>query len=286
MWLKKHNKAFWTFLVGVAVTLSVVGFAATRAIRRPKSQPRSIFAPLAVPASNTDAYVSSARLPWDLRWHLKKLGDRIAKPGKERITMVGTIKRGGDAQALPMSLTIEFPDHLHLAFQDGVRQRVVNFNGSGAVGVGGPLTTTERELIESLVYDTEEHFLSSQTQGMATRFLGQRFRTDDGTTPNYNGPYYDLYEMTDQVKSDSEVRLQTKIYCFDSDNLFLQRVRYEIQRSGSPVTIETRLSNWQQTQGQEIPQRIVRWENGQPVMDLTVTSLAISARQDDGSFGQ
>ena len=32
-------------------------------------------------------------------------------------------------------------------------------------------------------------------RGAATSFLGSNFRLDDGSTPNYTGPFYDISEV-------------------------------------------------------------------------------------------
>ena len=284
---KKQKRVFWPVVLIVALALGALAFASARNARRTiEARLVTSQSPPAVANPTSEEYVRAGRLWPQLRWHLKVLGDRIEKPGKERMTITGTIKRAGDSQALPMSVTLEFPDRLRLTVQDGVQQRVVTFNGQAAAGVGNALTSREREFIETLVYDTAEHFLAGQTQGTAMRCLGQRFRADDGTTPNYTGPYYDLYEMSDQIKTAADARQQIKYFYFNSETLLLERVSYQIMRNGAPVEVETRISNWQQAQGQQAPRRIVRLENGQPVLALTITALTISPRVDDGSFGQ
>ena len=289
---KKQKRILWPVLIVIAIGVGGLVFATSRKdselkriSKEASSRPTRPYVQTAT-ATNDNDYVRSARLWPQLRWHLKTLGDRIEKPGKERVIITGTIKRAGDSQALPMALVLEYPERLRLVIQDGVQQRVITFNGREANGVGAPPNARERELIETLVYDTAEHFLASQTQGAAMRILGQRFRADDGTTPNYGGPYYDLYEVSDQIKAAPDARTLSKVFYFDSDTLLLQKVRYQILRNGAPVAVETRLSNWQSAQGQQIPRRITRFENNEAVLALTITSLAMTPRVDDGSFGQ
>src|SRR5438132_1065607 len=130
-----------------------------------------------------------------------------------------------------MSLTLEFPDRLRLIVQQGLQQRVVIFNGQAATSVGGALTSNERELIETLVNDTSEHFFAGQAEGRAMRCLGQRFRAEDGKSANYAGAYYDLYEMSDEIKTGTDARSQGKIFYFNSDTLLLEKVRYQIVRN-------------------------------------------------------
>ena len=283
---KKQKRILWPVLVMVALGLGALAFASSRNARRAiEARPVASQNPTAVVNARSEEYVRAGRLWPQLRWHLKTLGDRIEKPGKERITMTGTIKRDGDPQALPMALTLEFPDRLRLTVQEGLQQRVLTFNGHAASGVGSALTPREREFIETLVYDTAEHFFLGQTQGAVMRCLGQRFRTDDGTSPNYTGPYYDLYEVSDQIKTSVEARFQSKVFYFNSDTLLLERVRYQVSRDGAAVEVETRISGWQQTLGQQVPSRIVRLENNQPVLTLTVNVASLSPKLQDGIFG-
>jgi hypothetical protein len=283
------RKLLWAVPLTAALFTTVLAVASMRKPLGPKPKAPPVSSrrnPIVTPTATDQTYVRAAQVWPQLRWHLKTLGDRIEKPGKERINITGTIKRAGDSQALPMTLTVEFPDRVRLTVQDGLQQRVVTFNGQAAASVGNALMAREREFIETLAYDTAEHFFASQTQGTAMRCLGQRFRADDGTTPNYTGPYYDLYEVSDQIKTAADARQQVKTFYFNSDTLLLEKVRYQIVRNGTPVEVETRISNWQQGQGQQLARRIVRLENGQPVLALTINALAISPRADDGSFGQ
>jgi hypothetical protein len=58
----------------------------------------------------------------------------------------------------------------------------------------------EEGLLETLVYDSSEHFFSSQTQQQAARFIGSQIRTDDGSNPEYGVPFYDVYQLTEPIR--------------------------------------------------------------------------------------
>ena len=117
------------------------------------------------------------------------------------------------------------------------------------------------------------------------RFLGSRFRTDDGSTPDYNSPYFDIYKIADQIKASGEERA-AKLYHFNSDTFLLERVTYVINRGGSEISVETRLSDWRVVDGQQVARRIERFENGKSVFVLTVRSAGLGRRADDGTFAQ
>ena len=112
---------------------------------------------------------------------------------------------------------------------------------------------------------------------MATRFLGSRFRLDDGSSVDYSGPYYDVYKVADQVKTSPDEREQLKLYYFNSETLLLERVTYELTRNGSTVKVEERLGDWTREQGQQVARRIERFENGESVFVLTIGAAHLSA---------
>jgi len=138
--------------------------------------------------------------------------------------------------------------------------------------------------METFLYDTAEHFFLGQAQGLGTRFLGSRFQLDDGTNPNYRGPYYDVYEVMDAVRLGAPVRLQPKLYYVNSDTLLLERVRYQSNHDSSRPNVEIQMGLWRRGDGQSVPWRVVRLENDQPVFTLTVVSATIGPWQSDGLF--
>ena len=231
---------------------------------------------------NRSSYLQRSVLSPKLVWHLKALGDRLEKPGRERLSLTGTL--ANDSQSHAVAAVLEFPDRLRLTMQTGAGNRVITFDGDQSKAAANSLNTAEQDLIETLVYDTPEHFFTTQMQGLATRFLGSRFRIDDGSASDYSGPYYDVYKVADQVKTSTAQREQLKLYYFNSDTLLLERVAYEITRNGSVINVEERISNWTTEQGQQVARRIERFENGKSVFVLTVHTAGLSARLDDGVF--
>jgi hypothetical protein len=212
------------------------------------------------------------------------LGDRLEKPGKERMTVTGTLTRLDDPQPIPFSAILQFPDHLRLTMQLGARSRILTFDGNTAHSDNGSPDSREQDLIESMVYDTAEHFFAGQALGTLTRFLGDHFRIDDGTDADYTGPYYDVYQTSEHIKNSAVEREQTKLYWFNSNTLLLERVTYLIEASQTPV--EIRISGWRQILGHQLPSRIVRLENSKPSVSFTIDSTSLSPKQEDGIFEQ
>ena len=153
----------------------------------------------------------------------------------------------------------------------------MTFDGNRASAFGRQPDRREREVIESLVYDSAEHFFISHTRGLAARSLGHRFQTDDGLQ-------YDIYELTDAVNVDSATRAQSKRYYFNSETQLLEKVRYAIERDGATIQVETRFSDWTTSEQQKFPARITRIENGNTVWTLLVGSAVLSPKLNDGVF--
>jgi hypothetical protein len=86
------------------------------------------------------------------------------------------------------------------------------------------------------------------------------------------------------VSSKTEPQIQSKYYSINSTTLLPERVQYQVQRNGSPVQVEIRLSEWQDTAGQKTARRIVRLENNQPAITFTLTSVAFAGKAEDAMY--
>jgi hypothetical protein len=269
------------------LVLTAFTFAVSRKLRRSKTSGTKTTTSqnqLNPVSANRGTYVRRGLLSPKLVWHLKALGDRLEKPGLERVSITGTLSRSEDTQAEEVVAVLEFPERLRLTTQKGIQTRIITFNGEQAKSGGNPLNSGEQDLIETLVYGTAEHFFMTQMQRQATRFLGARFRMDDGSAANYSGPYYDIYQVADQVKTSIRRKEEEKLYYFNSDTLLLERVSYRINRDGAEVKVEEIIRDWQKEQGQQVARRIERFENGKSVFVLTVRLAGLGPHVDDGIF--
>ncbi len=269
-------------LVGIAVTAYSFEVARNNPwrVKTIKSNQKSS-------ASNNapQAYLHRGLLRPDFIPKLNALGDRLEKPGKERLTLVGTLTSAGEAQPSHVVAILEFRDHLYLTISGHGQAKVISFDGENpATSVGGSLEPQDLDLVETLVYDVTDHFLSTQTRGLATRSLGARFRIDDGSARTYVGPYYDIYEVNDKVITSPEPRQQRRLYEFNSETLLLGRVCYQIERRGQPLKIETDLGGWFEQSSQQLPRRIERLVNGSSVFLLTIDAATVGPHVNDGIF--
>jgi len=283
------RKPLWLVVLTVTLFTTVLAIASiryrldSRPVKGPLVSSRQN--PIVPPTATGQANVRVAQLGPQLRWHLKVLGDRLEKPGKERLTVTGTFSRSGDAQPGTFVMIAEFPDRLRFMLQQGLQTRVITFDGQQAKALGRSLEAAERDLIETLVYDTAEHFFSTRMLGQPMRFLGSRFSIDEHLSADNTGPYYDIYQIGDLIKPSPDHRQQAKVYYFNSDTLLLERVRYKINSAGSEVLVEVLIGDWRKENTNQVARRIERIENGKSVFVVTVGSVDLSTRLNDGIFG-
>jgi hypothetical protein len=284
---RRRSAKFVLAVLALVIAIALVTFT-SRAWRAKKGlsikQDAAAAQPTPLPP-NANSHVRRARLWPRLRDALNVLGDRLEKPGKERLTLAGTLRRQNNSQAIPFRLFLELPRRMRLE-EHGAQPRVSGFDGSEGWALGAALSDADQEMIETLVFDSADQFFISQTQGGATRALGQRFRLDDGATPNYTGPFYNIYELQDHIPDKKETRAQTKLFYFNSETLLLERVRYQIERNGAPMNVEVRLSGWQKVNNQRIPGSITRLENDTQTLTLTINAVTFSPRATDGAFNK
>ena len=78
--------------------------------------------------------------------------------------------------------------------------------------------------------------------------------------------------------------VQQKVFYFDSQIGQFARCRYKIQSNGDVVDVQTRYSEWTKVNGQLLPGKIERFENGVSVFAFTAGSSMVSQALNDGIF--
>jgi hypothetical protein len=205
------------------------------------------------------------------------LGTRVQRPGMERLTMTG-ILTGRNGQN-SVTAAWEVPNRLRLEHAGSAR-KTIGFDGSVAWSSEGQVAEEDLAVIESLSSDSAEGFLSAVLQGAAPRILGRRFREDDGRTPNYKGPWHDIYQIAVPSAHDGRKLIQ-KMFYFDSTTAQIAKVRY---KSASEVQVETRWTGWQVINGQPVPGLVTRTEGGRTVLEFHGTGASLTPYAPDNLF--
>lgn len=219
--------------------------------------------------------VLPSRLLPQLRAAFEILGDRLHRPGKERLTLSGTLTREGVSR--PVQILYE-PPHLLRISDAGLS--LLTFDEREAMRGGRAADAHAGALAETFFYDSAEHFFFAQARGAATRLLGSRVRPEEAAE-GYDGPSYDVYEVREEVALGPSAVARTKRYFLNSDTQLLEVVRYEIQTERGLVPVEVRVGGWQTVQGQRVPNRVTRLEGGRGVLSFSADAAELSPRGSD-----
>jgi len=234
-------------------------------------------APVAV---SPGTYIAPTALPPDARDYLRAIGTHVQTPGKGRMTLTGTTADqhgAGTAQ-----FVWQAPGNVRLDRQTAPAVPLV-FTPTSGVQSAASLAQADLDLTENLAADSQEGFLYTFTQNAGRRLLGRRFRTDDGKTPNYQGPYYDIYEVHGAVPAANNA-VRQKWYVFDNTTKLLVKTRYLIKRNGSDLAVECQYSNWVTQGGEAYPGQIVRTENGAAVFTFKTAQGVFGTPPNDALF--
>lgn len=252
-------------LGAAAFALSRLGGHSLVASSAPAPTPVSRAAP--APAS---PYVTAAGLSPRLRAPFRALGDRLSRPGKERRLTEGELEAEG-SPARRVLVVYESPGSLRVTGPGGA-DLLTPFEERGAARAR---SAAEEVLIETLFYDSAEHFFFAQAAGAATRLLGlQAIAEGEGGAPP--GPACDVYEVTEEVSAGGARRPVTKRYFFNSDTQLLEVVRYEEERGGETIPVEVRLGGWRRVNGQQVAASVVRFEGGRQVLSFTARASSFA----------
>lgn len=223
-------------------------------------------------------YLKPSTVPMTHRAPLSALGSRLQTPGNERFLLAGTYSDSNGSKGI--RITWELPGKTRV----DVGSSSIVYDGT-KVGGNGTLTDQENDLMESLGDDRPETPLYGLKQlGFAERCLGGWYRTDNGTTQNYMGPFYTIYETVAPTFVRSDRSSRRKLWLFDSRTGLFLETRYDITRNGATINVSTRWSGWTKVNGNAVPAQIVRQENETTVFTVNISSGVTSASANDGIF--
>jgi hypothetical protein len=232
---------------------------------------------------NVPSHLIQSSLHSLAREFLVALGDRLQVNGKERLTLTGQYISGGNTAAA--QLMWEAPGNFRFD-RSGTGFTSLVYNTSGGVVNPSSIASADLSVMESLLDDSPESFLYGFFGGNVNRLLGGRFRTDNGKTAHYTGPWNDIYESTALVKAVGRTVTRRKFYCFDSQTKLMSRVVYQLGSGPAAPVVSTQYSGWTNQGGQAIVGQIVRTTGGSVTFTFKVNSATVSAAAADGAFSK
>jgi hypothetical protein len=276
----------WRSMIAVAATLAAFGSVAPTAAQTATAPPQPVGWLL-----NQQSLIQPGVLPTQLERALVLTGSRMMSANTAQVTYIGTIT---DAQGpRTAQVTIQAPGYLLYQETQG---HAVAFNGGGLQSVTGslgaagsstsatpstPLSSSDEAIAESLLANFPDMVCLQVAAGGSYRRIGSHFRTDNGKTANYTGPYWTILAFTPSSRSGLVLgsALQQDLFiAIDEQTGFISEVRVVVNTGPKQQQItQTQFSNWTQQAGQWYPGSIVRLESGQQTLSFQVQSVAVGA---------
>jgi hypothetical protein len=245
--------------VRVSITVVILGLAAGVTAVRAQS-----------PAPATERYYSDSSVPSHFVAPFRALGDRLKKPGKERLALAGTLTDINGTS--PVEIQMEKGGKLRVDVT-GQPSRGLIVNGKDT---SKPLGIDDAALVQGLLEDSSEALMESLANGRAYRFIGLRYRAE-------NGKLCDLYDFAAPGRG-SQLATVIKRYCFDSTTRLLSYVEYASGSPSSSPLIRTTFSDWRTVDGQAVAVRVVRTEGVRSIFTFQANTVAVRAKATDTTF--
>lgn len=259
-----------TFGPLLRTSLLVAGLLTTGGLPSHAQNTSSSSAP-SVSTSATNLYHPIYSIPIALQRQYVAMGDRLQKPGQERVTMTGTLMDSSGSTSA--QIITELGGKVSIVWM-GPTPKTLIFNGMAASATAA--TTYDSDLLSAFVDDLAESLFLSMSQGTGFRLLGQRFNEGDGT-------FCDFYDVPMPGKTNKQPP-QFKRYCFDSTAGFLRFVQYSSTAAVSAPAAQTSFTGWHLVNGQAVPGQVTRLEGGKQVFSFQVLTAAVAPTAADATF--
>lgn len=219
--------------------------------------------------------VVPSQTPMELKPYLIAPGQRLHKPGRERIEAAGNITylEGDRPRVEPVRITWQIPLKVRLS-RNGTW---VGFDAGNPAQIV-PRSPKVAETIQTLLEDSVEGLFALQKKRVSMRYLGSDFKLE-GAKESDPGMDVVLISYPDRFR---EKQTTLKSYWFDSSTKLLGVVAYT---SASGAATHTVIKDWREVSGEKIPFCIERWEDNRLAIRLVLDSVSVSAGANDGAFG-
>jgi hypothetical protein len=215
------------------------------------------------------------KIPFQYKRYAVIAGQRFSRPGKERITARGTLTYFDGERELNEPIEIVRQSRLKIRLDQGGRVSIFDRDNRRPVLSG---TQKATDVLQVLLEDSTEGFIDLMQTTAAIRHLGNGFRLE-GAVESYPGMDVILMSYPDVFQNNTPIQ---KAYWFNSHTKLLGVVSYS---SGRGIGIHIVIDDYRDIDGEKLPFRIERWEDGKLVMRLTLNETVLTAGTEDGLFG-
>lgn len=171
-----------------------------------------------------------------------------------QITLTGTTTDTNGSRAA--QIIIQAPGYL--SYREG-QTLALTYDGSALKSNSGQLTANDEEVFESFLAHFPDAVFLQSASGGSWRRIGGHFRTDNGTTKNYTGPYWSVFAFspnTRQGLAQGKALQQSLFVAVDERTGLIDEVRVVVNQGAKQQNVtETQFTNWTQQSGQWVPEK-------------------------------
>ena len=229
-------------------------------------------------------YFVKGGLPGDFERVREVLGQHMTTPANATLRMEGQLTDSSGTRGA--TITVQAPGYLLLAESNS---RTIGYDGDKWKITNGKGPQADAQAQESLLAHLPESFLLQLANNGTVRRIGAHFRTDNGKTPNYTGPYWTIYSFTPSARNGlahGQALQQGYLVAIDEKTGFLAEVRVIVKTNPNlpPSVTQTKYNKWNTQNGHSYPTEIVRIENGQQTLKFAVQTAQTGPEANIGTF--
>jgi hypothetical protein len=222
---------------------------------------------------NSQNYRQYWQIPELLQSKYLAMGDRLQKPGKERVIMDGVLTDSSGSNVA--QVIMEKGGKLRLDISTPNRSKSLRFDGKNAYN---KTSEDDDHLLEAMVDDSPEMFFEATAEGSFS-LVGLRFA-------DKNDNLYDVYDAPIPAKGNPTHPRPPKRYFFDSKTKLLCFIQYRENKERNALVIETQFSDWVVVDGQKFPSKITRKKQGNIILILQGNTFGMAPAAADNLFVQ
>ena len=238
---------------------------------------------VAQPAWSSMGLINASSLPYDLGNSLTAMGSQMQSTGAAQAVFVGVVTDSSGTRTA--RITVQAP--CYVSYQESA-SRALSFDCNRLKSASGTISAADDPILESLMANLPDTVFLQVAGGGSIRRLPVTFRNDDGTNPNYAGPWWNMYVFNPIPRAAlvADGPFQQQLFlAVDSATRLPAEVRViENERTPTQKVIQTKYSGWFQQAGQWFPGKIVRLEGGLQVLSFQVQQAAVGGATATSAF--
>ena len=142
----------------------------------------------------------------------------------------------------------------------------------GTRSISSTPTSTERLLLERLIYDSPDYFVLAQIRGASYSTVAGNVRPS-GAPDNYDGPLWTVVRVDEPpAKETPNPQSNWRLYYINSQTGLIDRIVSQIDGE----SVEAEISAWHESSGEKTPSHITWSSGGRVVMTYQLTSVSHS----------